>query len=151
MKPKKPRPNLFNDATNELSQDAMPCWLARWADPDIAEYDPHLHLLGQSFLNQLGAGESPKSITKIEIKRQYKRIDILIVPNVAFAIAVEDKVGSTEHSDQLRRYRDVLRGEGYADIRLVYVQTGDQGSYTSAAEAEYRIIQRHQILELLQE
>jgi len=33
------RPNLFNYATKELSQDAFFAWLARWADASFASKD----------------------------------------------------------------------------------------------------------------
>ena len=39
-KPK--QPNLFDFATKELSQDAMICWLIRWADFRFANTDREL-------------------------------------------------------------------------------------------------------------
>ena len=58
------RPNLFEFATSELSQDAVLCWLASWAGPEAAGSDPHLTALGREFLAALfrtHARELPES------------------------------------------------------------------------------------------
>lgn len=45
----------------------------------------------------------------VEIRREWRRIDLLIIcREPAFVIAVENKVDSGEHSDQLERYRSVI-------------------------------------------
>src|SRR5271166_6054436 len=125
------KPNLFRFATSELSQDAMLCWLVEWADPAVAQHDPLLHKLGQSFLNLLftkpGVQRS-QPITRIEIKRQYKNIDVLVIVDNAFALLIEDKAGTCEHSDQLRRYVAALKAEGFQEDHIlpVFIQTGEQ-------------------------
>ncbi|HSE59120.1 MAG TPA: hypothetical protein VLA99_10505, partial [Nitrospiraceae bacterium] len=98
------RPNLFQFASSELSQDAMLCWLATWGDPASEVHDKSLHHLGRAFLQALFAKHGrqiPTTIKSIEIRRQYKNIDVLLVINGTIAVCIEDKVGSVEHSDQL--------------------------------------------------
>jgi hypothetical protein len=148
------RPNLFRFATSELSQDALLCWLAQWSDPAAAEHDPLLHELGCSFLKlifeQRGL-ECPYPISSLKIKKQHHNIDVLVIIDDAIAICLEDKAGSVEHSDQLRRYAAALKADGFSDDRIlpVYVQTGEQSSYRSATDAGYRLIDRRQLIELL--
>ena len=54
-------------------------------------------------------------------------------------MCIEDKVGSTEHSDQLERYRRTLLEEGYAagNIIPIYVQTYEQSTYLNVEKAGY--------------
>ena len=37
------RPNLFEFATSELSQDAMLCLMAAWGNPAVRDLDSALH------------------------------------------------------------------------------------------------------------
>jgi hypothetical protein len=150
------KPNLFSFATSELSQDAVLCWLAAWADPDVAHLDPILHNLGKSFLNLVFRNRGIQlsdSIKRLQNKRQYKKIDVLIIVDDLFAVLIEDKAGTTEHSNQLIRYRSLLRKEGFAEehIRPVYIQTGEQSNYRSVEEAGYQIVCRWQLIALLQD
>src|SRR5690242_6592316 len=106
------KPNLFEFATSELSQDAMLCWLASWAAPDVAASDPDLPALGRAFLEMLFAKAKrslPEPITYLKVDRQYKRIDIKIAVNDTHAIYIEDKAGTGEHSNQLGRYADLAQ------------------------------------------
>ena len=47
------RPNLFQIATSELSQDAFFTWLMLWADPSNIQEDPTLCAIGQDFVRLL--------------------------------------------------------------------------------------------------
>ena len=45
----------------------------------------------------------------VEVRREWKNIDLLITcDDPSFVIAIENKVGSGEHSDQLNRYRKII-------------------------------------------
>lgn len=45
----------------------------------------------------------------IEVRREWRNIDLLITcENPSFAIAIENKIGSREHSDQLARYQKTI-------------------------------------------
>lgn len=37
------RPNLFNYATSELSQDAFICWILSWGTSEAGSYDKQLN------------------------------------------------------------------------------------------------------------
>lgn len=148
------KPNLFNYATSELSQDAVLCWLAAWADPEAAMHDPLLHELGVQFLSAAFAAcdkKLPAPLHKVEIKKQYKNIDVLVVINSSIALCIEDKAGSVEHSGQLGRYVDILRQDGYAidAIVPVYIQTYNQSNYSGVKEAGYGRLSRQDLLEML--
>lgn len=149
------KPNLFQFATSELSQDAILCWLAAWGDPRFRENDVLLHGLGQKFLKALFEkhGRKLPEISKpIELKRQHRNIDILLIINDTIAVCIEDKVGSTEHSNQLQRYLDGLIDDNFSEEQIVpvYIQTGDQGSYKAVKSAGYEVMRRRELLGLLQ-
>ena len=55
------KPNLFEFATKELSQDAFICWLLTWAHPRHRTDDEVLHRTGRALLEGLlAAGGSPR-------------------------------------------------------------------------------------------
>jgi hypothetical protein len=147
------RPNLFNFATSELSQDAFICWLASWARPAHKRTDPALHETAICFLNQLlEAGKQPaiNDIRSIDIYRQWNDIDVLIVVNGETPIIIEDKIGSNEHSNQLELYRRaVARKFPQPKIAAVYLKTGDQSSFDRVVEAGYGKFLREDFLKVL--
>ena len=147
------RPNLFEYATSELSQDAMLCWLAAWASPEAAAEDEHLHALGVQFLAALLEvhGRPTLDVSSLEVRRQYQNIDVLLIINSRLAVCIEDKIGSTEHSNQLARYVERLAADGFApeDIVPVYVQTFEQGTYTAVKAAGYAPVSRKRLLAIL--
>ena len=149
------KPNIFHYATSELSQDAVLCWLAAWGDPRSRERDAHLHRLGKSFLSAIfkkRGRELPEIVQVVKSDRQHRNIDILITINDSIAVCIEDKVGSTEHSNQLQRYLEILREENFSDENVipVYIQTGEQGSYKGVKSAGYEIMRRGELISLLQ-
>ena len=61
--------------------------------------------------------------TDVEIRREWKNIDILIIvnePNKRLVIAIENKVKSSEHSEQLERYRKTIENE-FGDYLRLYI------------------------------
>jgi hypothetical protein len=58
----------------------------------------------------------------VRVRREYRNIDILIeCDEPRFVIAIENKIGSREHSDQLRRYKKTVKELfGDAPAQLVY-------------------------------
>ncbi|MCZ2344400.1 MAG: PD-(D/E)XK nuclease family protein [Bacteroidales bacterium] len=147
-------PNLFDFATSELSQDAFICWLASWANPALKVKDGALHATATAFLDRLlEVGRVPKwaEYHTIEIHRQWKDIDVLIVLNGDTAIIIEDKTDTKDHSGQLRRYQQAVGVKFPADrIASVYLKTGDQGTYKSVDEAGYGRFLRRQFLDILE-
>lgn len=60
------------------------------------------------------------------VYREWKNIDILLVSREEkFIIAIENKVGSHEHSDQLSRYRTILEKEYESYKRFYFYLTPD--------------------------
>jgi len=134
----------------------MLCWLAAWADPGSAAHDQPLHRLGQAFLKivfEKHGKQVPDIRTPIKIRRQHRGIDVLLVINDAIALCIEDKVGTTEHSEQLQRYLAGLKEDGFSEDQIipVYVQTGDQGSYRGVKAAGYGVMRRGELIALLRE
>ena len=147
------RPNLFDFATSELSQDAFVCWLASWASPKYRAIDVALHTTATAFLDRLleiGKGPKPDDYRSIQVRRQWKDIDVLVVVNGDTAIIIEDKTDTRDHSGQLERYKKVVVGEFEANrIAAVYLKTGDQGNYRSVENAGYGCFLRRDFLNVL--
>lgn len=101
------RNNLFKFATKELSQDAFLAWSI-----NSINYEEHyplgrdmLKLITQKFLPELNYGY--KSI-EVDIKKQYRNIDILLIINKQYFIIIEDKKNTSEHDNQIERYKQNL-------------------------------------------
>lgn len=115
--------NIFRFATKELSQDAFICWCINWINyKDARLYDlavDVLHLLGQD------------SFEGLEIKQQYKKTDILLISQSEDkAVIIEDKVFSSEHGEQIKKYKKVVEnsakdlGLSNPTVKTVYFKTG---------------------------
>ena len=123
------KPNLFQIATKELSQDGFIAWLLQWADPSNIEHDAELCHSAQSFVRFLLGQDESYSITSVEAGRQWEHIDIWAVVNDTEAIIIEDKIGTGEHSDQLTRYRDFaldFYSEKGVNLHCIYLKTGNE-------------------------
>ena len=125
-------PNLFDYATKELSQDAFLCWSLQWRNIRGHQMCEFAYLLLQSFIedsiykNQV----DPLDIEKVEIKTQYKNIDILVLVKLrnerVLPIIIEDKTNTSAHDNQLQRYRDIIISE-YKDFPepiCIFYKTG---------------------------
>ena len=150
------RPNLFSFATSELSQDAFVCWLLSWAAPECKEIDNKLNQCAIQFFRALfkkHEKEAPKIISKIEISKQDRNIDVLCIINDSYILLIEDKIGTKNHSDQLVRYLKEVKNRGYKDeyILPIYYKTEDQGDYSEITDAGYKIFLRDDILQILNE
>ena len=104
------RNNIFKYATKELSQDAFLCWCINWinSDENFSLGKAMLELLVGKFLPNLNY---EKGKIKVEIRKQYMKIDILLIINKEFFVIIEDKIDSLEHSvgkttiKQLEKYK----------------------------------------------
>ncbi|MGI9228349.1 MAG: PD-(D/E)XK nuclease family protein [Gammaproteobacteria bacterium] len=158
-------PNFFDYATSELSQDAWICWLLAWANPDIKlqleEKNSALHKCGKELIAAFFGKHNksmPAVIESIDVKRQYNKIDILCILNGKvqakdtdkYAILIEDKVGTEEHSGQLDRYKDIIaRDYDENKIILIYIQTWYQSSYEDVERSGYKPFLRADLLKVL--
>lgn len=148
-------PNLFTYATSELSQDAIICWLLEWAKLENKEVDTALHIVGISFLDSLFAKfkdvESPSHYHSIKIYKQYKNIDVFCVVNDEYALIIEDKTNTNNHSKQLEKYLNEIQKE-YSENKIlpIYFKTGDQSSYASVSDKGYKVYLRKDFLSVLE-
>ena len=118
------RPNIFDYATSELSQDAFLAWYCRWADETMTD-DMELHTNAREFLKKYIAMQQPDYSEKIRtvfVRRQHEHIDVLITINNDLNVIIEDKVNTGPHGNQLERYAQVITGRKV----LLYIKTGDE-------------------------
>ncbi len=150
------RPNLFNFATSELSQDAFICWLLSWAAPEHKATDAELHECALDFLNSLFAkhpkNKKPATIEKIVIEKQDSNIDVLCIVNDQFVLLIEDKINTVNHGNQLAEYLSVIKKRPY-DIDCIfpiYFKTYDQASYHDVIETnKYQVFSRTDFISVL--
>ena len=120
-------PNIFQIlriTNNEIRHSNFLSWLL---DPNQS------HKLGDIFLKRFlrevfsseKFGEIDQSdvegldLTKVEIQREWKNIDILIKLNDV-VVCIENKVLSKEHSNQLMRYREIIESQ-FPNHKKTYV------------------------------
>lgn len=149
----RPRPNLFEFATSELSQDAFVAWLLAWADPRYQESDPLLHGAAVGVLNRmltLSEVEPPPKYESVQVDRQRDNVDVLALINGRIAVLIEDKTRTSEHSNQLERYFSKLCAEYPPEsVAAIYLKTGDQCDYSQVEGADYACFGRREFLEQL--
>ena len=160
------RPNLFQIATSELSQDAFFTWLMQWADPSNIQEDPTLCAIGQDFVRLL-LGKSRDcddimEIDKVVVRRQVatmqdgprKRkgfMDIWVEVNDRFLLVIEDKTGTAEHSGQLDFYKETAEkhctGKNMLPS-LIYIKTQDEtkSRINVVEEKGFRFVSRKDLL-----
>ena len=147
-------PNLFSYATSELSQDALICWLLEWAAPEHAGENRELHACGTDLINAFfdKNQQAHPLIEKVEIRKQYKNIDVLCIINDRFPIIIEDKTNTGTHSGQLKRYYEQvcnIKEYNECDIIRIFFKTHDQSDYRKIKNDGYRVFTRTDFLRVL--
>ncbi len=147
-------PNIFKYSTSELSQDAIICYILEWAKVERKTINIDLHEIAVSFLDSIFSKftniEKPRSYHEIDIKKQYKNIDILCVVNNKYSIIIEDKTNTKNHSGQLKRYFDTVKKDfNETEVMRVYFKTGDQSNYDDVIKNEYEVYSRKDFLDVL--
>lgn len=119
------------------------------------------HRLGDAFLKRLlkhvliGVSEPPLSAVEIdaadledaEIRREWQNIDILIHnPANRWVCAIENKVVSGEHSNQLSRYRRTVE-RYFPDLRRIYIYLTPEGDQPS--DENYISLSYGEVVEIL--
>lgn len=103
------KPNIFNFATKELSQDAFLCYLLEFSKEEYKKYEKE-HIFANIFLkNILNKFSLDIEVKKLEIKKQYNNIDILLILNDEYYIIIEDKTFTSERKKQIISYKDKLK------------------------------------------
>ena len=144
--------NLFSFATSELSQDAFICWCLNWINYPNEELYP---MAKDIFSNLLE--EKDLENEEVEIKRQYKKIDVLVIlKNSKIAYIIEDKTNTFEYSEQIKRYKETIKNdfkEEINDVKTVYFKTGfwfsDDYKTTSDENKVNKKIDREDFLKIL--
>lgn len=123
--------NLFDYATSELSQDAVICWCLNW----LNEPETELYPLAVDLLKKMGEVTVESGQTLRTVQQFYKTDILICLPGKNRVILVEDKTDSSEHGEQIRRYRERLMRlseeerrlcgiDENVKIRTVYFKTG---------------------------
>ena len=135
-------PNIFRFAPSELSQDAMFTWLARCA----TEGDAALRRLGSAFVQFLLKADGGKVFDRNDRSVPYagstvvsefiyepgkhRNMDVYFAARMddgnKVSVVIEDKIDTTKHSNQLRRYREIVKNDNIEEdcTKLVYLKTG---------------------------
>jgi hypothetical protein len=149
------KPNIFQLATKELTQDSFFAWLLQWADGTYADLNPNLNQTAQNFVRLLIGQNSNYNIVKVDAGRQLQNIDIWAEINNEYFLCIEDKTNTGEHSDQLQRYnklvKELYKGKEHI-LKFIYLKTGNESSATlNNIHEEYLVIGRKVVLALLNE
>ena len=111
--------NLFTFATSQLSQDAFICWCLNW----INYPNEILYPMAKDIFSNLLKEEKNLENKEIEIRKQYKKIDVLVIlKNSKKAYIIEDKTNTFENN-QIIRYKEAIKNE-IDIIKTVYFKTG---------------------------
>jgi PD-(D/E)XK nuclease superfamily len=88
----------------------------------------------------------------VEVRREWKNIDLLITcKEPRFAVVIENKIGSHEHSNQLSRYQATMR-ENYPDLPALYVYlTPDADEPSDESWVPYSYADIHRVFERVRE
>lgn len=141
------KPNIFSYAGGEFTNDAIICWMLDWVNSGDEKYKN----LSQDIIRLFTANENLK-VEFVNIKKQYKKIDILVEVNNSEVIVIEDKVKTSHHSNQLERYKEIIESEEqYKDYNkhYIYYKIGNESPYNGVEEAGYRRINREAMLNVI--
>ena len=112
------KPNIFDYATSELSQDAFLSWIIKWADKEYCD-DKKMNQCGKEIVEKLSHKKIPatKEYT-VDVYKQYtisngQKMDLWITFNEfekdpkkeKYSLVIEDKVDTSFHDSQLKNYR----------------------------------------------
>lgn len=123
------KPNIFDHATSELSQDAFLIWLLRWSNPMYKDVDSSLHECSILFINKMLNFDGSFKVKTIEVVKQFNYIDVFCVVNEEYAIIIEDKVYTSEHGNQMTRYSKAIDSSlKYKHLQkyCIYFKTGNE-------------------------
>ena len=127
------RPNIFDIATKELSQDAFITWLLQYSDDKYKHVDELLNNCGRTFIRQLILKQLKDfnvPIEKVKAGRQWNNIDVWVEVNDKYFIIIEDKTNTSHHSNQLQRYKTDAEKwcleNNYEKPICIYLKTGNE-------------------------
>ena len=151
------KPNIFNYATSELSQDAVICYLAAWAD--IQHKSDPMHEVGKEFIKALLAKSGAvKEVKTIQIYRQEREIDVMILINhkeseQKAVIVIEAKTSTSQNSGQLKKNKKYIEGKypsSEYEHFLIYYKTSNQLNLETIEENSYKAFMRNDLLDFFE-
>jgi len=147
------KPNIFEISTKELTQDGFITWLLQWADPSNKVYDEKLNQCAMDFINDvlMKQYKEKSEIIKVVADRQWKNIDIWADVNEKYRIIIEDKTYTSEHSNQLERYKTSALEwckEDNRELICVYLKIGTEAktSLQIIREKGFLIVERRDLI-----
>ncbi|MDO5010790.1 MAG: PD-(D/E)XK nuclease family protein [Intestinibacter bartlettii] len=141
------KPNIFNYAKSELTNDAIICWMLDWANSEDERYKN----LSQDIIRLFTKNED-LDVKFVKIKKQYKNIDVLVEVNNSEVIVIEDKVKTSPHSNQLEKYKDTIDNEEvYKNYNkhYIYYKVGNESQNNGVEQAGYTRVRRDEILNII--
>ena len=141
------KPNIFNYAKSELTNDAIICWMLDWTNSEHEIYKN----LSQDMI-RLFTKNKDLDVESVKIKKQYKNIDVLVEVNDSEVIVIEDKVKTSSHSNQLERYKDTIDNEEFYknyNKHYIYYKVGNESQNNGVEKAGYTRIKRDEILNII--
>ncbi len=146
--------NIFKFASKELSQDAFLCWLINGINTEDEKSQKISKKFIKMIIDKIGDIKLQNCIKneeyKIEIKKQYKSIDILLIIG-NYYIIIEDKIKTYEHDNQIYKYEYSLIKNGipYNNIFTCYYKIYDE--YNIHNKFVNAIITRKDMISLLKD
>lgn len=153
MKEKKMnKPNLFDFATSELSQDAFIAWLLTWSNKEYAEIDKNLNACAIDFVRKLLKKDN-YNVETVKVETQWKHTDISAEVNGEYFLLIEDKTGTTESASNLKYVEMAEKHYENTNFEVVpvYFKMEEQGDYSALIKARYDIFTRQRMLSILEE
>jgi len=100
----------------------------------------------RSFLKELDIEKI--NLDNVEIRREWKFIDLLIILD-DLVVCIENKIFSDEHSDQLKRYKNIIEKE-FTDKKRIFVYLTPFGISSEQESESYIPISYQSIIQILE-
>lgn len=147
------KPNLFNFATSELSQDAFLAWLFSWADEKYSS-EESLNKCAKAVIKLFT--DNDIEVKSVNIYKQYEHIDLWVEINNSISLIIEDKTGTEEHSDQLNRYKEIASkwcNENKQELYCAFfkTQTFSKTKEKRIKEKGYKVISGDELLSVMKQ
>lgn len=147
------KPNLFEYATSELSQDAFLCWLFEYGTENNKGDEVYkvAHEFLEAISKQLPTEKRfDENCQILGVKKQYNNIDVLIELSNGVNIIIEDKTSAHIHDNQLEKYENrLIKKDGIKKEKIikVYLKTSDYVKEEKTADAT---INRSNIIKIIE-
>ena len=130
-------PNIFKILgveNNEIKHSNFLAWLLNPSETHGLNDTFLQRVLQDFFIDDRAKGvsiiELPNlDFSKIEIRREWQNIDILLITET-FVISIENKMWSSEHSNQLKRYTKIVE-DNFPDRKKIFVFLSPSGNESS--------------------